>query len=201
MDEMYIGSAICEVTVGGELMLPRRFFETSRARCADEYLLIGLHEESPCLVAFDRVYVLQRQFDVAERFAKSPGGIQDYHRLRRLYGFVDEAPLAPDGMLQLPPVLRERGAIGTSALLVASGARFEIWDLGHVLAHGPSDLVTLATLLRMNQINKEVSNGVAMSTPGARPGAHAALQPTLCLQPLPPVSPRHDPIGRRRSAG
>lgn len=201
MDEMYIGSAICEVTIGGELMLPRRFFNTARARCVDEFLLIGLHEESPCLVAFDRVYVLQRQFDVAERLAKSPGAFQDHHRLRRLYGFVDEAPLAPDGMLQLPPVLRERGAIGTAALLVASGARFEIWDLGHVLAHGPSDLVTMATLLRMNQINKEVPDGAALSTPGSRPGAYAAAQPALRLQPLPAVSPRHDPIGRRRSAG
>lgn len=198
MDEMYIGSAICEVTSGGELMLPRRFLETSRARSVDEYLLIGLHEESPCLVAFDRVYVMQRQFEVADRFAKSPGGFQDHNRLRRLYGFVDEAPLAPDGMLQLPPVLRERGGIGTAALLVAGGARFEIWDLGHVLAHGPSDLVTMATLLRMNQTNKEVTNGIALSSPGARPGARATIQPALRLQPVPQVSPRHDPVGRRR---
>lgn len=201
MDEMYIGSAICEVTIGGELMLPRRFFETLRARSIDDYLLIGLHEESPCLVAFDRVYVLQRQFEIAERLAKSPGGFHDHHRLRRYYGFVDEAPLAPDGMLQLPPVLRERGAIGCSALLVASGARFEIWDLGHVLAHGPSDLVTMATLLRVNQTNKEISNGDTLSTAGSCPGAHPPVQPTLCLQPLFAVSPRHDPVGRRRSAG
>ncbi|WP_010183208.1 division/cell wall cluster transcriptional repressor MraZ [Sphingomonas sp. PAMC 26605] len=201
MDEMYIGSAICEVTSGGELMLPRRFFETSRARSIDEYLLIGLHEDSECLVAFDRVYVMQRQFEVSERFAKSPGGFQDHHRLRRLYGFVEEAPLAPDGMLQLPAVLRERGGIGAAALLVASGARFEIWDLGHVLAHGPSDLVTMATLLRTNHLNKEVANGATLSSAGSRPGALAALQPALCLQPLPPMSPRHDPIVRRRGTG
>lgn len=201
MDEMYIGSAVCEVTPTGELLLPQRFYETSRLRCIDEFLLIGLHEESPCLVAFDRVYVMQRQFDVAERFAKSPGGFQDHHRLRRTYGFVDEAPLAPDGMLQLPGIMRERGGIGNAALLVASGARFEIWDFAHVLAHGPSDLVTLATLLQAHQVHKEVANDGIVSPARPRAGAYPATQPALCFQPLPPLSPRHDPIGRRRSAG
>ena len=201
MDEMYIGSALCEVTSGGELMLPRRFSETARSRCIDDFLLIGLHEESPCLVAFDRVYVMQRQFDVAERFAKSPGGYHDHHRMRRLYGFVEEAPLAPDGMLQIPAIMRVRGGIGSVALLVASGSRFEIWDLAQALDHGPSDLVTLATLLQSNPGTKGVVDDGIVSPARPCAGPHAAAQPALHLQPLPPLSPRHDPIGRRRGIG
>ncbi|QBM77484.1 division/cell wall cluster transcriptional repressor MraZ [Sphingomonas sp. AAP5] len=201
MQEMYIGSALCEVTPGGELMLPRRFFETSRSRCIDEFLFIGLHEESPCLIAFDRVYVLQRQFEIAERFAKSPRAFHDHHQLRRTYGFVDTAPLAPDGMLQLPATMRERGGIGTAALLVASGACFELWDLESVLAHGPSDLVTLAALLQTHQVTKEVTHGDIVSAARPCAGAQSATQSTLRVQPLPPLSPRHDPVGRPRRSG
>ena len=198
MDELFIGSAICEVTSSGEMLLPRRFHETTRLRSIDEFLYIGLHEESPCLVAFDRTYAMTRQFEIAERFAKSPGGVHDHHRLRRTYGFVDEAPIAPDGMVLLPPLLRARGAIGANALLVATGARFEIWDLAYVLDHGPSDLVTLASLLRHYQ-NGKVAN-VAVPSAGPRAGARHSVQSGLCVRSLPAVPPRHDPVGRDGAA-
>lgn len=199
MDELFIGSAICEVTDGGEVLLPRRFYETSRLRSVDEFLFIGLHEESPCLIAFDRMYAMQRQFEVAERLAKSPGGSQDHHRLRRTYGFVDEAPLALDGMMVLPALMRERGGIGANVLLVATGARFEIWDLAYVLEKGPSDLITLASLLRLGQIGNEVVNAT-LSPVGSRSCARHSAQSGLRFQPVPALLPRHDPVGSRRAA-
>jgi MraZ protein len=200
MDELFIGSAICEVTTGGEILLPRRFYETSRLRSIDEFLFVGLHEESPCLVAFDRMHAMQRQFEVAERLARSPGSALDHHRLRRVYGFVDEAPIALDGRMLLPPLMRARGGIGANALLVATGARFEIWDLGYVLEHGPSDLITLATLLRLSQIGSEVVNVAAVSSAGPCSGARHPAQPGFCVQPVPAVLPRHDPVGGRSAA-
>lgn len=199
MDELFIGSAICEVTGGGEILLPRRFYETSRLRSIDAFLFIGLHEESSCLIAFDRMYAMQRQFEVAERLVKSPGGFQDHHRLRRIYGFVDEASIAPDGMMVLPPLMRERGGIGANVLLVATGARFEIWDLAYVLDHGPSDLITLATLLRLGQIGNEVVNA-SLSSVGSRSGTRHTAQSGVRLQSVPAVLPRHDPVGSRRAA-
>jgi DNA-binding transcriptional regulator/RsmH inhibitor MraZ len=197
MDELFIGSAICEVTEWGDILLPRRFHQTLQLRSPEPVLLVGLHEESPCLVVFDRLYAMQRQFEVAERLAASPGGFQDYHRLRRIYGFVDEAPVAPDGMMTLPRIMRERGAIGQSALLVATGARFEIWDLAYALDHGPSDLVTLATLLRVGQIANEVCNVASVSPVRTSGPTPYPAQSGFRVQHLPALQPRHDPVGGR----
>ncbi|MDR7256839.1 DNA-binding transcriptional regulator/RsmH inhibitor MraZ [Sphingomonas sp. BE270] len=197
MDELFMGSALCEVTEWGDILLPRRFHQTLRLRSAEHSLFIGLHEESPCLIAFDRLHAMQRQFEVAEKLAASPGGFQDHHRLRRTYGFVDEAPVAPDGMMTLPRIMRERGAIGDFALLVATGARFEIWDMAYVLDHGPSDLVTLATLLRASQIAHEVNDVAVMSPARASGPTLYPAQSGVRVQCLPALQPRHDPVGRR----
>lgn len=197
MDELFIGSALCEVTEWGDILLPRRFHQTLRLRSADHSVFIGLHEELPCLIAFDRLHAMQRQFEVAEKLAASPGGFHDYHRLRRTYGFVDEAPIAPDGMMTLPRIMRERGAIGSFALLVATGARFEIWDMAYVLDHGPSDLVTLATLLQASQIVQEVNDVAVVSRTRASGPTFHPTQSRVCVQRLPAVQPRHDPVGGR----
>lgn len=197
MDELFIGSAVCEVTEWGDLLLPRRFHQTLRLRSADHAVFIGLHEESPCLIAFDRIHAMQRQFEVAEKLAASPGGFHDYHRLRRTYGFVDEAPIAPDGMMTLPRIMRTRGGIGSAALLVATGARFEIWDMAYVLDHGPSDLITLATLLRASQIVKEVDDVAVVSRARASSPTFHPAQSGVRVQRLPAVQPRHDPVGGR----
>ncbi|WP_244624366.1 division/cell wall cluster transcriptional repressor MraZ [Sphingomonas sp. So64.6b] len=179
------------MTSAGEIPLPHRFGETIRLRSPDQKFFIGLHEEAQCLVAFDRHYALQRQFD-----AEASGVPADPHRLRRDYGFVESTLIAPDGTMVLPPLMRERGHIGHSVLLVATGRRFEIWDLACVLKRGPSDLITLATHHLMVHIGNEVLHVPSLSPSGPCPDTRRAGQSGVCLQPVPAMRPRHDPVGR-----
>jgi DNA-binding transcriptional regulator/RsmH inhibitor MraZ len=189
MDDLFIGSALCEVTASGHVMLPHYFSDTARQRSAAGSLFIGLHESSPCLIAFDQVYALQRQYDIdAQR-------IDDPQRLRRCYGFVERTPIEPDGMIMLPALMRQRGHIGDAVLLVATGQRFEIWDLESLLQGGPSDLILLATHHRMVHIANEVLHVATLSS-STSDRARRATQSGVRVQPVPAVRPRHDPISR-----
>lgn len=195
MDELFIGSALCEVTSGGEILLPRSFHETVRGRSPDGRLYIGLHEESPCLVAFDSIFATQQQWDFETRKTSFIGSNLDAHhtRLRRAFGCVEQAMLAPDGMVTLGPLMRRRGQIGNTALLVATGQRFEIWDLDYVLERAPAELVTLATL-HLQVANEECHGPSLQSVDPLRRTARNA-QSGLRLQHLSAMRPRHDPVG------
>ncbi|MGH6612697.1 division/cell wall cluster transcriptional repressor MraZ [Sphingomonas sp.] len=190
MDEPFFGSAVCDVTSGGHIQLPSGFGETIRLRSTDQKLFIGLHEEAQCLVAFDHLYAMQRTIEA------EAGGRSDAHRLRRAYGFVETTLVAPDGMMAMPALMRERGHIGHSVLLVAAGQRFEIWDLVCVLKRGPSDLITLATHHLITHIGKEVLHVPVLSTAEPHAGIRHPDQSGVCLQSLSALRPRHDPIGR-----
>jgi hypothetical protein len=98
-------------------------------------------------------------------------------------------------MMILPPMMRERGRIGNSALLVATGQRFEIWDLDMVLERGPSDLVSLATLHLKLQVSNEESHGTSLQTSASRHHTKCVAQSGLRVQQVPALRPRHDPIG------
>ncbi|WP_034161078.1 division/cell wall cluster transcriptional repressor MraZ [Sphingomonas sp. ERG5] len=191
MDELFFGSAVCDVTSDGEILLPHHFGETIRLRSPDKMLFIGLHEEAQCLVAFDRLYAMRRQFD-----AEASSIPEDPHRLRRDYGFVESTLVTPGDMMILPALMRERGHIGHSVLLVATGRRFEIWDLVYVLKRGPSDLITLATHHLMVHIGNEVLHASALSPAEPHDDARRADQSGVCLQPVPAMQPRHDPVGQ-----
>ena len=197
MDELFIGSALCEVTNGGEIVLPRHFHETIMARSPDGRLFVGLHEESPCLVVYDRIFAAQQQWDFETRRSTFLGTNMEAHyaRVRRAFGFVEHVTLAPDGMMILAPLMRERGRIGNSALLVATGPRFEIWDLDMVLERGPSDLVALATLHLKLHNSHEESHGPSLQPSAARHHAKCVAQSGLRVQQVPALRPRHDPVG------
>ena len=197
MDELFIGSAICEVTGGGEIVLPRAFHETILARSPEGRLLIGLHEESPCLVVYDRIFAAQQQWDFETRRTSFMGSNPDAHysRLRRAFGLVDHVTLAPDGMITLALPMRQSGQIGSSALLVATGQRFEIWDLDFVLESADADLIALATFhLKLRIVNEECHDPSLQPAEPRHRTAYAA-QSGLRLQHMPAVRPRHDPIG------
>lgn len=194
MDELFIGSAVCEMTSGGEILLPRGFHETARQRSASGQLFVGLHEESRCLVVYDKAFAAQQQWDFDTRRAAFIGSNLDAHytRLRRTFGFVEEIMLAPDGMMTLGPLMRERGQIGDSVLLVATGQRFEIWDLDYVLSRGPSELMKLATLHL--KVHIEACHVPALPSVDPRRSTAGVPQPGLRVQQVPALRPRHDPV-------
>ncbi|MEN2787939.1 division/cell wall cluster transcriptional repressor MraZ [Sphingomonas qilianensis] len=189
MDEIFLGSALSEVTSGGDLLLPRYFHETVQRRSAAGRLFIGLHETSPCLVVYDRHYATQRHYDTADPLNDDP------QRLRRSYGFVEQTIVAPDGMIVLPPLMRDRGGIGSTALLVAIGERFEIWDFEAVLRDGPTELVQLATHHRLTHIANEVLQVSALSPYRSRRDLGLGAGLGTHVQSMPALQPRHDPIG------
>jgi DNA-binding transcriptional regulator/RsmH inhibitor MraZ len=189
MDELFFGSAVCEVNSAGQMLLPRAFVETIRLRSTSPTLLIGLHQDAACLVAFDRLYAMQQQGEGGAR-------PEDQGRLRRNYGFVEQVAISPRGVMTLSALMRSRGHIGQSALVVATGQRFEIWDLEEVLERGPSDLITLATHHLMTQIGREIGHVPALPAPEPRGRPESTIQPGIRLQHLPTMRPRHDPIGR-----
>lgn len=196
MDELFIGSALCEVTAAGALSLPGFLHTTVRRRFCDDSLFIGLHDSAPCLIAYDRSYATQRYYG-----QDGHGMRHDPQWLRRTYGFVERATLTADGLMTIPPLMRQRGRIGGSALLVATGQMFEIWDLEHVLQRGPSDLILLATQHRMINIAQEVLHVAALPPEPSPCCGTGAAQSGLCVQPMPALRPRHDPIGRGDATG
>jgi len=181
----------------GEIVLPRHFHETILSRSPDGRLFVGLHEESPCLVVYDRIFAAQQQWDFETRRSSFIGTNMDAHyaRVRRAFGFVEHVTLAPDGMMILAPLMRQRGRIGNAALLVATGPRFEVWDLDMVLERAPADLVTLATLHLKLQIPNEESNGPSLHPVDPRYRSARIAQSGLRLQHVPALRPRHDPVG------
>ena len=198
MDELFIGSAVCEVTAGGEIVLPRHFHETIVARSPDGRLFVGLHEESPCLIVYDRIFAAQQQWELENRRSVFLGANLEAHytRQRRAFGFVEHVTLAPDGMMMLAPLMRQQGQIGNAALLVATGPRFEIWDLDMVLEGASPDLVALATLhLKFQAANEERHVPAVHAAAPHRYTARVA-QSGLRLQHVPTLRPRHDPVGR-----
>jgi len=197
MDELFIGSAICEVTTGGEIVLPRHFHETIMSRSPDRRLFVGLHEESPCLVVYDRIFAAQQQWDLENRRSVFLGTNLEAHyaRQRRAFGFVEHVTLAPDGMMMLAPLMRQQGKIGNAALLVATGPRFEIWDLDMVLESAPADLVALATLHLQFQAANEERHGASLRAADPHHYTARVAQSGLRLQHVPALRPRHDPVG------
>lgn len=192
MSEIFTGSALCEVTSGGEIVLPRGFHCTARLRAPSGDLFVGVHPESRCLTVYDQAVATQ-QLDESEcHDSAAPLGEAHHNRRRRMFGFVERVLLAPDGMIVLPPLLRDCCQIGDSALLVAVGDQFEIWDFAYVRESGPADLALLALL------HLKASNGTpyAIAMPAnPRRAAQPALQSGLRLHQMQEMRPRHDTIG------
>lgn len=185
----FFGSAVCKVGRDGQVLLPREFVETIGYRTTGSTVFIGLHQDAVCLVVFDKRYAMLRLGEAAVAH-------DDHSRLRRNYGFVEQVTVAVDGMITLSALMRGRGHIGRSVLIVATGQRFEIWDLDRVLEHGPSDLTTLATHHVMTQIGREIGHVPALPAPEPQGCPASAVQPGLRLQYMPALRPRHDPLGR-----
>ncbi|MDH7974984.1 division/cell wall cluster transcriptional repressor MraZ [Sphingomonas sp. AR_OL41] len=197
MDELFIGSAICKVSRRGDLMLPTSFRKTARVRSAtpDIRLFVDMDEQAGCLRLFDRAYINQiycRAELAAEQAAQGPL-VRDAAR-RRLLAFAAPVELQPNGQLTLPAVARARLKIRDRALLVATGALFEIWDVAYLLEWGSDDLVKLANL-HLNPILDDGADHEACVPPARSPrGGTRGGQPRLPVQSLSPLPPRHGPI-------
>jgi len=112
-------------------------------------IMLGRHDEDPCLVAYDLPYrgslhvELQRRRLFEERSGVSA---KPHHaRMRRIFGTAEQLSYDEDGVLELPPMLRRKAGIGGSALFIGTGETFEIWDPSVAMECGDDDLMDLAS--------------------------------------------------------
>ena len=147
IDQFFSGSALCCVDTAGRLGLPPFVRATLVRRGDDRTLLVGAHESDPCLVAYDRSVVPSLHADLERRRIADeptePGSVAHHARSRRAFGFVEQIDV-DSGTLVLPPMMRRRARISGHALLVGSGAAFEIWDSEAALQSGDPDLAEIA---------------------------------------------------------
>lgn len=145
LDQFFSGSALCVLDTAGRLVLPAFVRTTLGRRGDDRSLLIGAHEMDPCLIAYDRTLVPMLFADLERRrIAEEPvASASHYTRSRRAFGFVEEMTIDAGAVL-LPPMMRRRARIGARALLIGTGAAFEIWDADAALNGDDADVAEIA---------------------------------------------------------
>lgn len=133
-EHLFSGNALGKVGADGAIRLPPFVLAVLARRGASGRVLLGAHESAPCLTAFDagRLAAVSRDLERLrhrDEAAGEEGGRRHAARARRAFGLSEAAEIAPDGRVALPPFLRARGAIGSRALFVGTGAEVEIWDV------------------------------------------------------------------------
>ena len=146
LDHYFSGSALCMLDEAGRLVLPAFARATLERRGDGRTLLVGAHERANCLVAYDRSVVPLVHAELERRrLAADPRDPSTHDmRARRAFGFVEEVPFESNGALLMPPMMRRRVRIGARALLVGTGAAFEIWDAEAARGGDDPDLSDLA---------------------------------------------------------
>lgn len=197
MEDVFTGSAICKVSTEGLLTLPVGFRDIVRRKTGNGHLLVGLNECWSCLRVYDSAYAARQLQSIETRFGPGMDGQRDMRStlMRRRFGFVAETVLDPVGTITIANWLRDLADIGHLVMIVATGADFEIWDLANVLESGSSDLKKLAKLHLQQSAAKEVCDEYLLSSLQSQGGTGRPAESGVRIQQMPPVQPRHDPIG------
>jgi MraZ protein len=94
-------------------------------------MMVGAHESDPCLTAYDAKRTPSIEAEVERRRLRDEAtgapAADHYARIRRAFGFVEDAPIE-GGRLHLPEIMRRKGRIGDRVLFVGTGGGFEIWN-------------------------------------------------------------------------
>ena len=130
MTALFHGTEICEVSADGTASLPAFITEALGADAAAD-LLVSKHDDDSCLVGYARPHLgtLAERNEQRRLSAEARGedAAAHYRRMRRTFGLVDRMPRETD-TIRIPEAMRHLGRIGTLALFVGTGDRFEIWN-------------------------------------------------------------------------
>ena len=148
LEHLFNGSALTAVDAKGRLSVPAFIRGVIERRSDAKAVVIGMHELSPCLNAYDRGYA-RNLFAENERrrlAEEAQGGdVAAHHaRARRTFGLTEDVPYDTSGRIILPPMMRRRGQIEDLALFVGVGGTFEIWNPRLALQSDDEDLKDLA---------------------------------------------------------
>ncbi len=148
LEHLFNGSALTAVDAKGRLSVPAFIRGVIERRSDAKAVVIGMHEVSPCLNAYDRGFA-RNLFAENERrrlAEEAQGGDVTAHhaRARRTFGLTEDVPYDTSGRIILPPMMRRRGQIEDLALFVGVGGTFEIWNPRLALQSDDEDLKDLA---------------------------------------------------------
>ena len=148
LEHLFNGSALSAVDAKGRLSVPSFIRGVVERRSDAKAVVIGVHEVSPCLNAYDRGYA-RNLFAENERrrlAEEAAGGDLAAHhaRARRTFGMTEDVPYDTSGRIILPPMMRRKGQIEDLALFVGVGGTFEIWNPRLALQSDDEELRDLA---------------------------------------------------------
>ena len=139
--DFFHGGVLNAVDAKGRVSLPSTFRNAidRRARRAalpgeqieDRIVMVGEHEEFPCLAAFDQTYSRKLYENIERRVAAS--GASDEmkaldHEQMEAFGAMNEVSYDGSGRMVLSPLLRSIAGISDSAYFVGAGGTFQIWS-------------------------------------------------------------------------
>ena len=149
LEHLFNGSALSAVDAKGRLSVPSFIRGVIERRSDAKAVVIGMHEASPCLNAYDRGYakILYAENERRRLIEESSGGDLAAHhaRARRTFGLTEDVPYDTSGRIILPPMMRRKGRIEDLALFVGIGGTFEIWNPRLALESGDEELRDLAS--------------------------------------------------------
>ncbi|MDP8913414.1 MAG: hypothetical protein M3N39_07540 [Pseudomonadota bacterium] len=149
MEHFYSGNAVSSVTETGRLCIPHFVRRAVERRSGLAEIILGRHNEDPCLVAYDVPHrgSLHAELERRRLFEERSGmSTKPHHaRMRRIFGTAEQLSYDEEGVLELPPMLRRTAGIGGSALFIGAGETVEIWDANVAMEWGDDDLKDLAS--------------------------------------------------------
>jgi len=148
LEHLFNGSALSAVDAKGRLSVPAFIRGVIERRSDAKAVIIGVHEASLCLNAYDRGYAKFLYTDNERRRLNDETAGEDaalhHARARRTFGLTEDVPYDTSGRIILPPMMRLKGRIEELALFVGIGGTFEIWNPQLALDSGDTDLRDLA---------------------------------------------------------
>jgi MraZ protein len=148
LEHLFNGSALNAVDAKGRLSVPAFIRGVIERRSDAKAVVLGMHDVSPCLNAYDRGYarILHAENERRRLIDEERGGSPEaaYARARRTFGITEDVPYDTSGRIILPPMMRRKGKIEDLALFVGVGGTFEIWNPHLALESGDEDLRDLA---------------------------------------------------------
>jgi DNA-binding transcriptional regulator/RsmH inhibitor MraZ len=129
---LFTGSALAAVDAKGRVALPPFVLAALQRRTGCATIIVGAHEDSPCVAAFDRAEAAALNSELERRRlrdeASGDAPASHHSRARRLFGLSEEVALDEKGRIVLPAFLRRKGGIESTALFVGGGGSVEIWN-------------------------------------------------------------------------
>lgn len=148
LEDLFTGCALSAVDAKGRMSVPSSIRAVIERRSDAKAVVIGAHEVSPCLNAYDRGYarILYGENERRRLVEEAAGADLTAHhaRARRTFGLTEDVPYDPSGRIILPQMMRRKGQIEDLALFVGVGGTFEIWNPYLALENGDAELRELA---------------------------------------------------------